>query len=144
MTWTYSGNPASSNRDNVRHKIGDTDTDDQLLQNEEIDKEIADYGDLDLAAAAACDRIVSRFARKIDRSGLGMSASRSQLVQHYTDLARRLRLEAGKRSEIFVGGLSKDEKDNLLSDEDRVQPSFRIGQDDIKDPLDTRQGDRIL
>ena len=37
MTWTYSGNPSSTERDAVRFLVGDTDTNDQLLSNEEID-----------------------------------------------------------------------------------------------------------
>ena len=37
MTWSYSGDPASSDRDAIRFYIGDTDTTLQLLQDEDID-----------------------------------------------------------------------------------------------------------
>ena len=36
MAWSYSGDPADSALDAVRFLIGDTDTNDQLLDNEEI------------------------------------------------------------------------------------------------------------
>ena len=36
MVWSYSGNPADSAVDAVRFLTGDTDTNDQLLDNEEI------------------------------------------------------------------------------------------------------------
>ena len=36
MAWTYSGDPSSSARDAIRFLVGDTDTNDQLVTNEEI------------------------------------------------------------------------------------------------------------
>ena len=36
MAWSYSGDPDSSALDGIRFLIGDTDTNDQLLANEEI------------------------------------------------------------------------------------------------------------
>ena len=62
MTWTYSGNPATSTRDEVRFLIQDTDTNDQQLQNEEIDYLIAAYGDPYGAAVAACSALLGRLA----------------------------------------------------------------------------------
>ena len=36
MTWTYSGDPATNARDAIRFLTGDTDTNDQLINDEEI------------------------------------------------------------------------------------------------------------
>ena len=36
MTWTYSGDPATNARDSIRFLVGDTDTNDQLVSDEEI------------------------------------------------------------------------------------------------------------
>ena len=36
MTWTYSGDPADNDLDELRFKIGDTDPSDPELQDEEL------------------------------------------------------------------------------------------------------------
>ena len=36
MTWSYSGDPSASSLDEVRFLVGDTDSTEQLVQNEEI------------------------------------------------------------------------------------------------------------
>jgi len=46
MTWTYSGNPANSSSDAVRFLIGDTDTTDQLISNEEIAYLVTVHGNI--------------------------------------------------------------------------------------------------
>ena len=48
MTWSYNEN-LSTDRDKVRFRIGDTDTDDQLLSNETIDAILVIRNDVVLA-----------------------------------------------------------------------------------------------
>jgi hypothetical protein len=60
MTATYSGDPSASSEDWVRDKIGDVDSDAFFLQDEEISSEIADHGNLYIAAANCCYKIITR------------------------------------------------------------------------------------
>ncbi|MFZ0011272.1 MAG: hypothetical protein WAL97_05135 [Halobacteriota archaeon] len=60
MTWTYSGDPKKSRLDNVRLLMGDTNENDQLLSNEEI-QIFLEKTDSDLFAAAnACEALVAK------------------------------------------------------------------------------------
>lgn len=130
MTWSYSGDPSDSTLDAVRFLCGDTDTTDQLLNNEEVSFLILGQPSEFNAAADACEAIASKFARKIDRNAIGLSAALSQKVRHYEGRAERLRRMATRDLEIFVGGLSISDKDALFDNADATQPSFSIGQDD--------------
>ena len=125
MTWTYLPTDISTDLAKTRLLIGDTNTDDQLLTDEEINFHLSQHGSLYLAAADCCDSIVGRLARDIDRSNLGMSAQRSQKVQHYRDLAASLRAR-GKRSSSIVPTLPATESDkaNYASDTTLSQPRF--------------------
>lgn len=62
MTWTYSGNPGASTLDEVRFLIQDTNTNDQLLQDEELNYLITSYGDPYSAAVAAVSALIARLA----------------------------------------------------------------------------------
>lgn len=62
MTWTYSGNPGASTLDEVRFLIQDTNTNDQLLQDEELNYLITGYGDPYSAAVAAVSALIGRLA----------------------------------------------------------------------------------
>ena len=50
MTWSYSGDPANSTNDSIRFLIGDTDTNDRLITNEEIAYIVTQLRNLDIYA----------------------------------------------------------------------------------------------
>jgi hypothetical protein len=138
MAWTYDPRNVSDSLAKLRLRLGDTNTNDQLLTDEELNVILSDHdvsNDTDsilLVAADAADVIRAKLARNVDRNNLGMSASRSQVQQHYRDLAEDWRAEyqerRGARSiqgEVTVTGLSLDERDGLRAEEDYLQPVFR-------------------
>ena len=129
MSWTFSESLAAD-RDIVRLKIGDTDTDDQLLSNETLDALLAIRADVILCSIDACRAILAKLARDIDRSAAGMSGSRSQKTQHYKDVLANLIKESGGETRVKVGGISKDSIDALNDDSDFEKPSFTIGMND--------------
>ena len=96
MTWTYSGDPSNSTVDEVRFLIGDTDTSDQLLSDEEITYLISVHVDQGasysnyLAASASCKAIAASLAKKIDKTVGSLSLSLSQKFDHYNQLAEQL------------------------------------------------------
>lgn len=146
MTWTYSGDPATSDRDSVRFLVGDTDTTDQLVKDEEIDWVLSLQAVLNFAASAVAETIAAGFARLADTKNRSLSVAASQRMAHYKKLAENLRaggagsLPWGDGStaivaEMFVGGLSIADKDAFFDDADAVQPSFHRGQDDNPDVL---------
>lgn len=103
-----------SDRDQVRLLIGDTDSDDPQLTNDEVDQFIANRSVLDdeggtasvnLAAAGAdaAGAIAAEYARQFDFSEDGQQFSRSQRVGHYIALERELRSRSGGYA-VSIGG----------------------------------------
>lgn len=95
MTWSYSGDPATSEKDAVRFYISDTDKELPLLQDEDIkfllDRWMPIYKSLLLTSAVACEIIAGKFARQVSVNADGVSVGISELQSKYNDLASSLR-----------------------------------------------------
>lgn len=64
MSWTYSGNPASSDTDRLRFELGDVNSADPLLSDEEIAYCLAQESTFMGALARAAEAVAQRFARE--------------------------------------------------------------------------------
>ena len=96
MAWTYSGNPASSTLDQVRFLCGDTDTNNQLLTDAEINWLISQWTpNAYYAAAFACEAIAGQYQGKADYSrsvgDLSISTQYGASAKGFLDRAQRLR-----------------------------------------------------
>ena len=101
MAWTYSGDPSSSDRDKVRFLIGDTDTNNQLLQDAEITFLLNQWNsDAYVAAAHACDALAAKFSAKSDYSksvgDLSISTMYGQQADRYRGLGAQLLAQAAQ------------------------------------------------
>ena len=133
MSWSYSDS-LSTDRDRLRFRIGDVDTNDQLLSNETLDALLTARPDPTLAAIDAIEGILAKFAREIDRGSLGLGGSRSQKTQFYRDLLKELRAEAARGDTgAFFGGGSVSGKETIREDEDKPLTPFRLNQFDNLD-----------
>lgn len=100
MTWSYSGDPASSPRDEVRFLVGDTVAASPQVSDEEIDYVLtlhgarAGYSNYE-AAAVVARAIAAKYAMKMDKSVGGLSISYSQRHDHYVSLSEALEEQAG-------------------------------------------------
>jgi len=132
LTWTYGGDPAANDRDSVRWLVGDTDTTDQLVTDEEIAYALGEFGGPIHAAVVTAEAISALFSRQADKKIGTLSISASQRAKQYCALAEKLKRRIGTDlAEMFVGGTKISEKETLAEDEDAIQPSFQIGQDDF-------------
>lgn len=129
MSFAYSTSLAT-NKDKVRFRIGDTDSNRPLLSDEEIDAVLVSKPAVLPASIECVEAILAKIARDVDRNAAGISSSRSQAFNHYLELRGKLAREMLTESEMFVGGLSKAAKRSFESNPDFVQPSFGIGQFD--------------
>jgi hypothetical protein len=102
--------PITSDRDKVRLKVGDTDTADPLLFDDEIDALLADEGSVTRAAIAAARAIAAKFARGYTFQTDGQRFNRAERVAHYRQLAKDLATEAGitTHATTRVDGYSDD------------------------------------
>lgn len=91
MTWSYSGDPASSTKDAVRFLIGDTDTNDQLLSDEEIEYTIAVTGNVYESAHDCSYAIAASFSRMATSKSVGdLSLSYSDRAAAFYKVADRM------------------------------------------------------
>ena len=139
VNWTYSGDPGASPKDAVRFLIGDTDTTDQLLGDEEIDYLVTTAGTTNEAAAQACEAI-SVGGRLVDKEVDDLVIKARQRSEQYQKLASALRKRrVGSRMGVFAGGVSISDKESRRTDTDVPSPAFNRGQFD--NPEVTQQGD---
>ena len=128
MTWTYGGDPGSSDRDAVRLQIGDTDTTDQQLTDEEIDYFLDQEDSVLDAALAAVRAILALYARLVDKSVGDLRQSYSQRLAAYQALEARLKKQTVVYGAPVAGGISQARKDTVEEDDDRVAPAFARDQ----------------
>lgn len=152
MAWSY--NPAAlatSEKDQVRLEIGDTDETAQLLSDEEINHAISVESNNWGAAARCCEIIARSYLRKADvRIGRGgTSITYTQQAQQYQDMATALRKRAIAMHAPWAGGRSKSDKASLAQDTDAVQPIFTktmeentfVGGEGSDTPIEDGQAD---
>lgn len=136
--WSYDetslGTSTADERLNsVRLLVGDTDTNDQQVQNEEIAFALSQNGNnIYYAASWIARTIASKYARYVDTDLDGqLSESYSDLQTHYTKLAQTLDFQGKKLSGglgMAAGGISKARMEVVEDLEDRVKPSIRRDQ----------------
>ena len=141
MAWTYDETDlvttSTSGRVNVvRLLIGDTDTNDQLIQNEEIIFALAQANDnVYFAGSWAASTIAAKFSRRVTTKLDGaLSSNYSDLAKQYKALSADLREQGQKYSmtsaSVRAGGISKAVIDVNRALTDRPDPAFAKGQFD--------------
>ena len=129
ITWTYNAS-VSTDRDKIRLLIGDTDTTDQLLSDEEIDFVITQQPNVYYAAAQCCETVAGKFSRDVSTTLEGMSIAKRQRFENYLNMANNLRVMAMRAlpSKPFAASIDKDDRDAYSHKENTnlVQPNFDI------------------
>lgn len=129
MTWTYDGAPGTGStaaeRDAVRFLVGDTDSSDPLVTDEEIGYALDTEGGINPAAAVAARAIAAKFSRQADKEVGDLSIKLSQKAAAYTTLAKKLTAQSAIKLAVpFAGGISIASKKTFETNTDRVEPSF--------------------
>lgn len=124
MTFTYCS-PKDSDKDAVRFRIGDTDSNDPLLQDEEIEYLLENEGGAKRAAAVAALTISAKYSRLADEAVGQVKVSYSQKSKQYSSLADKLSDAADSALAMpYAGGISISDKTTREDDTDRVSPFF--------------------
>lgn len=124
MSWSYDSS-LSTDRDWVRWRTGSTNSADQSeMSNEEITATLAVYANRDVAALHVAKAILAKLSRDVDRSNLGMSATRSQRITHLKDLIAELKIETRAAAQPAWSGASQSAKDTVNADSDYVGSPF--------------------
>ena len=148
MAWTYDetdlDKSTSSGRLNVvRLLVGDTNTLDQLLKDEEINFALSESNNnVYFAGAWAASTISAQYARRVDTKLDGaLSADYSSLAKQYKALSNDLREQGQKYSmtgaSVLAGGISNAAIKAAQSLSDRPAAAFAKGQFDNR-PSDSQ------
>lgn len=135
MTFTYD-DPLSSPISAIRFLVGDTDSTESFLTDEEIAFLISLWGPLSggkpyLIASYAAEAIAAKLAREVSYSSDSQSLSLSELMQKFLSLAEQMRyshkelMTAG--GGIYIGGLNPGEG----RDPSVASPAFGTQMQDI-------------
>ena len=136
MSWSYDAtdlgtSDATKRKNSVRLLVGDTDTNDQQVQDEEITFALSQTNDnVYYAAAWVASTISSLYSRRVT------TELDSSLVVHYSDLSKKYRelstqlRQDGQRFSggslgVFAGGISIAVIDANRSKQDRPKPFAR-------------------
>ena len=138
MTWTYSGDPATNARDAIRFLSGDTDTNDQLINDEEIAWTNNQVTGSDTATTALYEvsyrvmvAIASKFSRLADQSVGDLKVDMYQKATNAREQAKLLYAQASREGNTptpYAGGISVSDKEIDEDNSDIVQPYFSRGQ----------------
>ena len=98
----YNGQPLTDPRDAVRHMVGDTNNDDLLLTDGEVDYHLNENDGVVLAAAADCAEAIAALPRMQQPQAGDAGGTPVTRADHYLKLARQLRsrYEVGEEEEV--------------------------------------------
>lgn len=136
MTWTYTASSLTAgSKDHVRKLVGDTDSAQPLISDEEITFNLTQFSNVYRAAAQTAEDIAATFASKCDTTNTGdLSVKASQRYAQYSKLAQTLRNRASRGvSTMKVYGAYKANVDTLDEDTSLVEPRFRVGMHNLNE-----------
>lgn len=123
---------ATGRKNAVRFLVGDTDSTDVQVYDDEIDFALSQNSDnIHYTSAYICRAIASKYSRKVDvQLSEVLQAKYSSLQAHYLSLADTLEAEAKKQSGLgfSAGGISQSSVTTARQLTDRVEPSFKRDQ----------------
>lgn len=135
MTWSYTGNPANSDLDALRFRLGDTDPADQQFSDEELDYLLAEKSTVPLAALEAARQLHFRYSKLVDKTVGDLKISYGQRAGRYKELISQLKRDSVWLSAMpYAGGIRESDKDSVEEDVDRVKPNFKLGMHDNPAP----------
>lgn len=137
MAWSYDAtalgtSTASERLNSVRLFVGDTDTTDQQVQNEEITFALSQTSDNVYSAASFTARLIaSKYSRLVTTELDGqLMAEYSDLAKQYNKLSKDLDHLASEygtpKLGVAAGGLTTTQIDAARTLTTRVSPSFRM------------------
>jgi len=106
MAWTYDLTKlAEKGKDTVRFLVGDTQSDEPLVQDEEILFALTENPNVYAAAAIVAESLAAFFATQPESVKIGpISEQANYRAKNYADLAKRLSIKANSKQSFNVVG----------------------------------------
>jgi hypothetical protein len=132
VSWSYTvSDLATVQKDQVRWLIGDTLTNDQQLEDEEISFALTQRANVWGAAALCCGSLATRMSRQADAVQGETRTMYSSRARAYAVRGAHFENQAMARVAFpYAGGISFADKSVDELNADRVPPEYTIGMDD--------------
>ncbi len=133
MTWTYDNtDPGNTDKDQVRLMVGDTDTGDQQLTDEEITYFLTTYTTVGGAAVYAARAILAEVSRQVTRAVGDLKINLSDRAKAYRELINDLveMADASDPWQVYMGNQSLADRNADRANTDLPQPPFEVGMHD--------------
>lgn len=126
MSWSYSGDPESSPKDYVRFLIGDTESCEPLLSDQEIQTFLSLYNNgVIMSAMRCCETIAAKFSRRVSEAVGQVRMEFQQAAKAYRDMALDLRRRiAVEDCTPFAGAIYRTQKQQAAQNQALVRPDF--------------------
>lgn len=131
MSFSYDPTALSVELNQLRLEIGDTDSNDPLLQDEEIAYIQSQESSFYMRASVCCKIIASHFAREVDFKLGNFSEAAQTAYLRYIDLEKKF-TSLASGSYPWAGGVVSSEKDDLVANTSLVPPKFKKGIHDYE------------
>jgi hypothetical protein len=129
MSFSYDPTDLATELNHLRLKIGDTDENDPLLQDEEIAFVQSQESSFYMRASVCCKLIVSHLAREVNFKIGNFSEDAKDAYLRYKEMEKEF-LALASESYPWAGGVVKSDKESIRTDDALVQPKFRKGMND--------------
>lgn len=113
-TYSYSGDPSTSSKDQVRFLLNDKGPDTWLLSDEEIAWSLTQDTNVFMAAALNAEQIASYYSSRTDKTIGPLTIRNGDKAQSYTSLARRLRIMAGQYAKGVAVVMTQSSQDHIF------------------------------
>jgi uncharacterized protein YegL len=129
MSFTYSGDPNTSDLDAVRFLIGDTDPTNVEFQDAEINWEIQNEVNIYRAGSVLASDAAAKYSKIASKSVGDLHVQYGELAKNFEALSTTLNARSARRTAMpYAGGLEKADKRMNRLDTGIVQPTFRRNQ----------------
>jgi len=132
MTFSYKlAEGLPGDRDKVRFLSGDTNKDDHVLEDEEIDFILTQEPNIWFAAAMAVNQMVLKLQAGIwEEQKVGETRLRARRISDLKVKEDQLRARGAMHQQPSIGGVYKSERDALLSNSNILRGDFFRGMHD--------------
>ena len=119
---------------NVRFLVGDNNSEEYAISNDNIAFSLSQASDDVYAAAAICARaLAAKYSTEVNTKFESVSSDYGQISKNYYDLAKRLDMQSKKYGKAglgipIAGGISNSDMRGVNQDTDRVMPKFNRDQ----------------
>lgn len=126
MAFSYDLNDLTLELNRLRLEIGDTDSNDYFLDDEEIAVVQAEKSSFYRRAAACCELICAKVARNVKTKIGHFSENADEIYDHYQKLAAKFQSYASV-SYPWSSAISISEKESFEDDTALVKPKIKLG-----------------